>query len=231
MIEPGVSRRCAKTIPFPGEGARNTSDIIERWPQYRDALVPVRDAILAFRAKHGDLQELSNCCGLSPAREPPLAQTVDKLRVVVAKALGLIPKKAAKHHAASSWRYNLVKRVMKLAGDPDHHVPRWLEQGFPVGIREPIVPSGLLPLVKEEAGLSPEALKDSSRWENNHKSFDLTNGEDKPAHDLLADLVNQGFAFLFRDRSDAERWLGSPVVVSPLGDVTKPGPTAPRNTG
>ena len=138
-------------------------------------------------------------CGLSPSREPLSAQTIDQLRVVVAKALGLNPKKADKHHAASTWRYNLVKRVMTLAGDPYHHVPRWLEQGFSVSIGEQIVPSGLLPLVKEEASLSSEALEDSIRWETNHKSFDIRVGGGKPAHDLLADLVNQGFAFVFED--------------------------------
>ena len=111
---------------------------------------------------------------------------------------------------------------MKLAADPDLHVPKLLEQGFPVGIREPILPSGLLPVVKEEASMTPEALEDTVRLESNHKSFDELEGEGRPAHRLLADLVDQGFAFLLRDRADAERWLGALVVVSPLGDVTKP---------
>ena len=77
-------------------------------------MVVVRDAILAFHSEHEDLQGLSECCGPSPSREPPLAQTIDNLRVVLAKTLGLNPKKAAKHHAASSWRCNLVKGMLAI---------------------------------------------------------------------------------------------------------------------
>ena len=79
---------------------------------------------------------------------PPSAQAVAQLRTLVAKALGLSPNKARKHHAASSWCYGLVRKVMTLANDPDLHVARWLERGFPVGIAEPITPSGLLPAIE-----------------------------------------------------------------------------------
>ena len=110
---------------------------------------------------------------------------------------------------------------MVMADDPDLHVARWREKGFPVGIAEPITPSGLLPAVEESRELTARQLEDLSQWTENHASFDQPEGDALPAHALLKDLLDQGFAFLFETLSDAEAWLGAPVVVSPLGDVTK----------
>ena len=110
---------------------------------------------------------------------------------------------------------------MQLADDPDVHVARWLETGFLVGIAEPITPSGLLPATDESRDITAEQLEDLAPWTENHASFDVPEGEALPAHALLKDLLDQGFAFLFESAAAASSWLGSPVVVSPLGDVTK----------
>ena len=64
-------------------------------------------------------------------------------------------------------------------------------------------------------------MEDQIRCSDNHASFNQHEDGEYPAHVLLKDLLDQGFAFLFESLEDAEAWLCSPVVVSPLGDVTK----------
>merc|ERR1712051_1027318 len=44
---------------------------------------------------------------------------------------------------------------------------------------------------------------------------------ERPAHKLLDDLVEQGFLEIFSSQSEAERFLGGPVIASPLGDVVR----------
>ena len=202
-------------------GARNAADVIDQWDKYRTTMAVVRETLLEFRSSCPELQDLAGACGLSPSREPPSAQAIAQLRLLVAKAVGLGANKVKKHHAASTWRYNLVRRIMEMADDPDLYVAKWLETGFPVGIAKPITPSGLLPAVEETRDITAEQLEDLAPWTNNHASFDVPEGDELPAHALLKDLLDQGFAFLFDSVAEAESWLDASVVVSPLGDVTK----------
>ena len=187
-------------------------------------MAKVRDCILDSRAREPGLQGLSASLGADPSRPPPSARTIALLRRRVAKALGLTKKQAEMHHPASSWKPNIVKKVMEQAEDPDRWVHKWLTTGFPVGIRLPVEPGGLLPLVDEDSLLSPEDLEDRARWFQNHQSFDVPDGTSQPAHDLLRDLVDKGYAYVFKDLSAAESWLQAPVFVSPLGDVVKQRP-------
>ena len=202
-------------------GARNTRDVIDRWPEYPAAMDKIRNVLLQFRACHHELRHLADACGPSASRAPPPTALIDTLRRRVARKLGLDSSDADLHHVASPWRFRLVSKVMSLAGDPDTEVPKWLEQGTPVGIKAQVLPSGLLPLVSEYASTTAEKLQQQAQWSHNHPSFDGINNGDFPAHRLLGDLVDQGFALLFNSASDAEAWLGTPPVPSPLGDVTK----------
>ena len=170
----------------------------------------IRNVLLQFRACHRELQHLADACGPSASKAPPPAALIDTLRRRVARKLGLDSSDADLHHVASPWRFRLVSKVMNLAGDPDSEVPKWLEQGTPVGIRAPILPSGLLPLVSEYASTTAEKLQQQAQWSHNHPSFDGIGNDDFPAHRLLGDLVDQGFALLFNSASDAEAWLGTP---------------------
>ena len=175
----------------------------------------IRNTVLAFRRARPSLQRLADACGPQASRPPPSSGLVSELRHRIARKLGLQPRDADLHHVASPWRYRLVARVMTLAQDPDLEVPRWLEEGTPVGIRVPIRPSGLLPLIEEEATTTAEKLQAQAQWSLNHPSFDSVEEGKLPAHLLLKDLVDQGFALVFESASDAESWLGCPPVPSP----------------
>ena len=185
---------------------------------------PIRAVIESCREKNTDLQNLKDACSSSPSRPPPSPSSISELRKAVAAELGLSRRQADKHHEASPWRYNLVREVLTRAEDPDHFIASWLKDGFPVGIRLPITPSGLLPPRSEERSLSAEALEDLATWDKNHASFNTQEDSRLPAHDLLRELVNAGHALLFENLPEAEDWLGSRVIISPLGDVVKQKP-------
>ena len=174
-----------------------------------------------FRPAHPELRHLADVCSPSSARSPPSEALIADLRGRVARKLGLSAADAEAHHPASPWRFHLVRQVMGLASDSDLEVAGWLEEGTPVGIKCPIRPSGLLPLVSEQASTTTEKLQDRAQWSMNHPSFDACDGGEQPAHALLSDLIDQGFALVFADAAAAESWLGTPPVPSPLGDVTR----------
>ena len=181
----------------------------------------VRNTILHFRRQRPELQGLPGACGSSPSRSPPSPELIADLRAHVARKLGLSESSAEAHHPASPWRYAIVQRVLRLAGDPDVEVGKWLQQGTPVGIAVPIRPSGLLPLVSESPTTSVDRLREQVQWTHNHPSFGLRDGDELPAHGLLQDLVDQGFAMVFSDKDAAAHWLGCEPVPSPLGNVVR----------
>ena len=159
------------STPTVCTGARNARDVIDAWPGYTKTLRRVRNTILQFRRCCPEVQDSAAACGSSPSKSTPSSATISALRTRVARKLGLDPDSADHTHPASPWRPALVRRVMQLAGGPDLHVADWLEHGTPVGIREPIKPSGLLPLVAENPELTPDQLEDRAQWKHNHPSF------------------------------------------------------------
>ena len=112
--------------------------MIDSWPAYVKAMAQIKETILEFRASSPSMQGLAMALGSSPTRPPPSPRMVSSLRRKVAKAIGLTKKQAEKHHPASTWRYEIVKQVMDAANDPDKWVHKWLESGFPVGIKLPL---------------------------------------------------------------------------------------------
>ena len=105
-------------------------------------------------------------------------------------------------------RFRIFQEVIRRSNDPDVFVGRWLEQGAPVGISVPIDPGGLLPLISEERSLSPTSLENLPQLEPSHGTFDLEEDGQLPAHNLLRDLVDQGFANLHTDQQAASDFFG-----------------------
>ena len=85
----------------------------------------------------------------------------------------------------------------------------------------PIPPSGLLPLISEDLSFSRFHLQEQIQWSRNHSSFDLVEQGRRPAHEVLADHVDPGFAMIFNDSSDAQKYLGTPPVSTPLCNVMR----------
>ena len=145
----------------------------------------IRNTILHFRLQHESLQQLAHACGNGASRAPPSDSLITELRSRVARKIGLSPEQADLHHPASPWRYQLVRKVLAAARDPDTAIADWLEHGTPVGITEQITPSGLLPLVQESSTTTASQLQNQVQWSHNHPSFDFLEGSTAPAHTSL----------------------------------------------
>ena len=109
-----------------------------------------------------------------------------------------------------------------LAGDPDAHLGRWTIEGAPLGIDEPITPSGIFP----PAGPQGEARSgdrhrpnaDPQGWTNYRSAED-----DLPTCALLLQrMVKKGWAKATRSLSTAQAWLGEKVFpLNRLGLISK----------
>ena len=181
----------------------------------------VRDVLLGEIKRQPDLQGLVGACGTTPSRAPPKDSSIAKLRKKVAKTLGLSVKAAEKHHSASPWRWKLVESVIAKTGDPDTILSEWLRDGAPFGIAKEIAPGGLLPLISEHTTLSQEDLLEKAAFDVNHGSFREVVDGNQPAMVELQSLVDEGFARICRDSSDAADLLGQQPVITPLGNVSK----------
>ena len=228
-IDRGASRQSAREVKAAEDdkstaGARNTFDVISAWPSYQSAMLPVRSSLLEAIRSHPDLQGIAGACGQNPSRSPPHASAVSWARKLVAESFGLTPAQAEWHHAASPWRPELISAVLSAAGDPDVEVPTWLSEGAPVGVNVAIRPGGHLPRIHESPELASEDLIGADTYTHNHASFDAESDDERPAHQLLSELVSSGHALVFHSAAHAEAWLGKTPVPSPLADVMKPRP-------
>ena len=204
-------------------GMRNPAEVLKRWPELGSAVTPVLAALRRARAADASLRGLVQCCGKAPERPPPSECAVAKARAAVEQALGLPVGAAEEPHAASPWRYALVREVQRRARDPDVHVAKWLKEGAPMGLSATIEPGGLFPLQSGEPENTMQDLEVSSVREGNHPSFrELHGQETSPGMTLVQEHVDNGFGLLLRDKKHAEAVCGARVFPAPLGNITKP---------
>ena len=206
-------------------GVRNPAHLLESWPEYVEAMRPVRAALLSAWASIPELRGLDAACGAAPRRPPPSLESVRAARSFVCDALGLTFDAGDSHHAASSWRFNLVKCIQKAAGDPDTHIASWLRDGCPSGLALPIPPGNLLPLRDKTAEISLDELAAQDRITDNHPSFKELHGEDQaPGLALVEEQLDEGFGRLFASQADAEIYLGAKAFPAQLGNIAKERP-------
>ena len=202
-------------------GLRDSAGLVEVWPELWETMGSVADLLLQLRRAHPELRGLRRALGPAPELEPPNADVIALVRAKVAELVGLSAEEAEQHHPASPWRHGLVGRIQDLCGDPDMPLRSWLRDGAPMGLRVPIVPGGLFPLVEPDPVMTPDQVFDHVRL-GNHPSF-LAPGPDGQPTGLqtITDHLNAGFGFLFADLGAAERYLGSSVTPAPLGCIVK----------
>ena len=204
-------------------GMRDPAKVVSGWPELRHVMRKVEAALRRTRTKRGpELQSLTECFGKDPSRAPPSEEEINKLVGVVAQALDMKQEQVLDTHAASTWRFNLVRRIVELTGDPDKEIAEWLEQGAPMGLALKIKPGGHFPSQDPDAEISLDELAALDKCNRNHPSFDELHGEDvSPAVTLVTEHLDSGFARLFKDQADAEDWVGQKVFPAPMGNVTK----------
>lgn len=204
-------------------GLRNPARIVARQPHLIAGTRALTAALVQARLASANLQSLHLAGGSTPSRQPPTEECVDRARQDFAAALGVSAAGAAATHPASPWRYQLFGALAARLGDTDAAVPRWLEEGAPMGLAVPIDIGGHFPL---QTGVPPKTLQELEPMVDsdiNHGSFGKRHGDEPEAAGLalVRKALNDGFGELYETRAAAEHSLGGRVFPAPLGTVTK----------
>ena len=194
-------------------GMHDPAELLEKWPSLWETMATIAPVLLEARGDAGAFWGLAGCVGASPARLPPTALEIRALRGRVAARLGVTAAAAELTHKAAPCKYNIVAAVQDACADPDVELRRWLADGAPMGITEPIVPGGLFPRQPIDAEISPEEVFEE-RFAGNHPSFAAA-GADGPGLDVIRGHLNAGFGELFEDRAAAERHFGHRIAPAP----------------
>ena len=92
-----------------------------------------------------------------------------------------------------------------------------------MGVSQQIPPGGHFPLLAEGAEMNTDELDQVSPWSRTHPSFELLHGEPRPPGLALVEKnIDAGLGRIFRDKAEAEAWLGQRSHPAPLGNVSKP---------
>ena len=203
-------------------GMRNPADLVSTWPRLWQTMVPIKKVLEDMWHEHDELRDLAEACGKEPSRQPPSDGVLREVRAKVAAVLGVDESKVEKHHPASPWRFEVVRQVQKLSGDPDVELSSWLEHGAPMGIKCPISFGGLFPEVEPSPLLSLDDLDAIQRCTANHPSFDERHGLDEsPGITVVKGYLEAGFGRLFADAAAASEHFGVDVHPAPMGNITK----------
>ena len=122
-------------------GFRNLARSLPKIPGWSTVGLRVRTVLEAFVSRlWSEFQPIIETLGLDDPVEPSDSR-VHELRGELASALSLeSPPKESE--GLQAW---LFKGLLEAAADPETEVPKWLATFTPLGILEPIVPSGIFP--------------------------------------------------------------------------------------
>ena len=156
--------------------------------------------------------------------EQDVQQGLDKHSVLrVRRALGMAFR--AKVTDKKELQSGLWKAMLSEAGDCEvKFLPKWLEEGFPLGINESIEPSGAFPLVDSDT-----AAVEASRTEGvimydelgTHTNYVSFNEASEKGQAILDEMVQQGRAVCYYSWADVVARLGDAARLTKLGCLVK----------
>ena len=156
--------------------------------------------------------------------EQDVQQGLDKHSVLrVRRALGMAFR--AKVTDKKELQSGLWKAMLSEAGDCEvKFLPKWLEEGFPLGINESIEPSGAFPLVDSDT-----AAIEASRTEGvimndelgTHTNYVSFNEASEKGQAILDEMVQQGRAVCYYSWADVVARLGDAARLTKLGCLVK----------
>lgn len=162
------------------------------------------------------LHSLLDAVGLTDPQLP--AGLADELTSALAAAVSLPAVEARRSHRSCPWAAGLLLHLAQQAEDADVDAARWLLDGAPVGISAMIPPTGYFPSDQDASQEELWALQSAAK---NHASFYRAVDGRRPGEDVIQTMISVGLVEVFEDERAAEAALGSPLVVSPLGTLTK----------
>jgi len=197
-------------------GMRNPKLSIGKLPRLGEFGAWLNHFLEEFVGRH---PELGTCVEkIREGRPEPFPPAVIReARELLAKTLGTTLVESPESPLCSS----LLRSLASWTDDPDAGLlADWLEQGAPIGIRHPIISTGIFPRVDPEQPPTPlSELFTSPGEETSHKSAEE---ELDISLSLLKEAEDKGFARIFDSRSELEEYLQtSQVVFNPLGLISK----------
>ena len=138
---------------------------------------------------------------------------------LVARLCALLGANTPKKGRRSKWRADLVQAYLTHAGDPERHLPGWLEEGVPTGVSCEIPASGIFPRVETHAEATSELWRyfTTSEGGRNYKSAD----ENAAAFsEEIRRLVKEGYVTEYPNLEALEAKLGK-VIISKVAAITK----------
>ena len=137
-----------------------------------------------------------------------------EVREQVAQALGWsVPQPG---RILAKW----VEAYCEATGDPDVHLAGWLSQGAPLGVLNPVVPSGVFPPVVERPSSPAEVAavaSDPAGWTNYRSATD----DPKIARKLLKKMTDNKWADAVGSWESVEQLVGGRATLNKLGLVSK----------
>ena len=122
-------------------GLRNPRFAQEKLPHLRQAGQKLHD----FLDEYINLQPDTFIEDMLSPKAATMAQSVEKaVTEFMAQKLGCSPRRGK----VGKMRPEIAAAIGQLSGDPDVEVPRWMDEGAPLGISAPIVPCGVFPPIQ-----------------------------------------------------------------------------------
>ena len=136
----------------------------------------LRGIMEQFVDEHPEVLELWDSLGAPEARGTP-EELLEELRGRLAVRLKADAKE--KGHAKSLWRVGLVEGYIQQAADPEKHLPVWLREGAPIGVKCKIASCNIFPKVERLALAQEELQKFYARAQpgDNYKSMKENRGK------------------------------------------------------
>lgn len=186
-------------------GLRNPQAAVARNAKLREVGKKIR-AVLEERMREEEVEEMTN-----DMKKGTSSEWVKEVRQSLCHAFDA-------QEAEKGLQANLWEAILNEANDVDREVlPAWMRDGFPLGIRERIVNTGVFP-----ATMSDSAAVEASRIEgmlqgdaegklNNYISFEEAG---RPAEELLDEMERAGRADVFETWQHVVQCVGEHAVLT-----------------
>lgn len=194
-------------------GLRDPRRAVARSTGLQSVGLRLRNALEAFINEDSSLQFEANPC-VSPFSEEQLSQA----RAAVADEFNV-------QTCDSGYQKEIIRAVLQVAADPDCEVLySWLSEGFPLGVKLPIINTGIFPKTDQVSA----AIKASQTigwlkgdFDGDVRNYDSFYEAGSKAQDELDRVIELGWATRVQDWQAVVNEVGPGAVITPLACIIK----------
>ena len=163
----GEKSKAQKTsAKFHVGGMRNPLKVVSTMSNLLTLGIRIRAAWEAFVKANPKAMEVGENYGATECSidERLVDAWKSKLKMVLGAKAPPMLKMASKYEYKSKLEAEMLEAWRSRGNDPEVHVPRWIREGTPLGINEPIGVCGVFPAISDDEDLdctNPEELEDA----------------------------------------------------------------------